>query len=134
MLTLRVQYELLVRVFYKQLLTGKKVSITSAVPRPFGPVHSQHAMPPRQAPGPVVRQPLVGIDVQALNQAQKALKPPHASGNDKYMRENDNEQNKENTDLNGMLKRELVEKYKNALPHDTSESTFEQTWNTTYGQ
>ena len=80
--------------FYKQLLTGKKVSITSAVPRPFGPVHSQHPMPPRQAPVPVVRQPLVGIDVQALNQAQKALKPPHASGNDKYIRENANEQNK----------------------------------------
>ncbi|KAL9988565.1 hypothetical protein ACROYT_G003023 [Oculina patagonica] len=66
--------------------------------------------------------------------AQKALKPPHASGNAKYMRGNANEQNKENADLNGLLKHELVEKYKNALPHDTSESTFEQTWNTTYGK
>ena len=81
--------------FYKQLLTGKKVSVSSAVPRPSGPVHPQHAMPPRQAPpGPVVRQPLVGIDLQALNQAQKALKPPHVSGNAKYMRENANEQDK----------------------------------------
>ena len=30
----------------------------------------------------------------------------------------------ENTDLNGLIKHELVEKYKNALPHDISESTF----------
>lgn len=31
----------------------------------------------------------------------------------------------ENTDLNGFLKHELIDKYKNALPHDTtSESTF----------
>lgn len=81
--------------FHKQLLSGKKVSISSAVPRPFGTVHSQHAMPPRQVPpAPVVRQPLVGIDLQALNQAQKALKPPHASGNAKYMKGAANEPNK----------------------------------------
>ena len=81
--------------FCKQLLTGNKISLASAVPsRPLGPVHSQRVMPPRQAPGPALRQPLVGIDVQALHQAQKALKPPHASGNDKYMTWNTNEQNK----------------------------------------
>lgn len=81
--------------FHEQLLSGKKVSISSAVPRPFGAVHPQHAMPPRQVPpAPVVRQPLVGIDLQALNQAHKALKPPHASGNAKYMKGTANEPNK----------------------------------------
>ena len=81
--------------FCKQLLAGNKISLSSAVPnRRFGPVHSQHAVPPRQVPGPAVRHPLVGIDVQALNQAQKALKPPQVSGNDKYMRWDTNEPNK----------------------------------------
>ena len=81
--------------FHEQLLSGKKVSISSAVPRPFGAVHPQHAMPPRQVPpAPVVRQPLVGIDLQALNQAHKALKPPHASGNAKYMKGTANEPTK----------------------------------------
>jgi len=79
----------------KQLLAGNKISISSAVPsRPLGPEHFQQAVQPRQAAGPGLRQPLVGIDVQALNQAQKGLKPPHASGNDKYMKWNTNEQNK----------------------------------------
>jgi len=89
--------------FYKQLLSGNKVSISSAIPRPFGTVPSQHAMPPHQVPpAPVVRQPLVGIDLQALNQAQKALKPPHASGNAKYMKGTANEPNKvcETTKIN----------------------------------
>lgn len=60
-------------------------------------------MPPHQVPpAPVVRQPLVGIDLQALNQAQKALKPPHASGNAKYMKGTANEPNKvcETTKIN----------------------------------
>ena len=62
-------------------------------------MHSQsprqvRQIPPRQVLEPVIRQPLVGIDVKALNQAQKALKPPHASGNAKYMKENDREQDK----------------------------------------
>jgi len=119
----------------KQLLAGNKISISSAVPsRPLGPEHFQQAVQPRQAAGPGLRQPLVGIDVQALNQAQKGLKPPHASGNDKYMKWNTNEQNKENADLNVVLKRELAEKYRNAIPFDMSESTFEQTWNTTTGR
>ena len=82
--------------FCKQLLAGNKISLSaSAVPGSrFGPVHSQHAVPPRQAPGPAFRHPLVGIDVQALNQAQMALKPPQVSGNDKYMGLDPNEPNK----------------------------------------
>ena len=51
-------------------------------------------LPPRQVLEPVNRKPLVGIDVKALNQAQKALKPPHASGSAKYMKENDRDQDK----------------------------------------
>ncbi|PFX26202.1 Dual specificity protein kinase TTK [Stylophora pistillata] len=125
------------KTFYKQLLTGKKVSLSSAAPQASIPMHSQsprqeRQIPPRQVLEPVIRQPLVGIDVKALNQAQKALKPPHASGNAKYMKENDREQDKENPDLDGLLKHELLEKYKNAHPRNTSEFSFEQTWNTTY--
>jgi len=86
---------ILCQCFHEQLLSGKKVSISSAVPRPVGAVHRQHAMAPRQVPpAPAVRQPLVGIDLQALNQAHKALKPPHASGNAKYMKGTANEPNK----------------------------------------
>ena len=51
-------------------------------------------LPPRQVLEPVNRQHLVGIDVKALNQAQRALKPPHASGSAKYMKENDRDQDK----------------------------------------
>lgn len=40
------------------------------------------------------------------------------------MKWNTNEQNKENADLNVVLKRELAEKYRNAIPLDMSESTF----------
>ena len=86
---------LLRQSFYKQLVSGKKVSISSAIPRASDIVPSQHAMPPRQGPpAPVVRQPLVAIDLQELNQAQKALKPPQASGNAKYMKATANEPNK----------------------------------------
>ena len=81
--------------FYKQLVSGNRVSISSAIPRASDIVPSQHVMPPGQVPpAPVVRQPLAGIDLQALNQAQKALKPPHASGNAKYMKGTVNEPNK----------------------------------------
>ena len=51
-------------------------------------------MPSIQVPGPALRQPLAGIDVQALTQAHNALKPPHVSGNDKYMRWNTVERDK----------------------------------------
>ena len=94
---------ILCQSFYKQLVSGSKVSISSAIPRASDTVPSQHTMPSRQVlPAPVVRQPLVGIDLQALNQAQKALKPPHASGNAKYMKGTVNEPNKvcEITNLN----------------------------------
>ena len=81
--------------FYKQVVSGNKVSISSAIPRASDAVPSQPAMPPRQVPpAPVVRPPLVGIDLQALNQAQKALKPPQVSGNAKYMKGTTSEPNK----------------------------------------
>ena len=86
---------LLRQSFYKQLVSGNTVSISSAIPRVSDTMPSQHAMPSRQVPpAPVVRHPLVGIDLQALNQAQKALKPPQASGNAKYMKGTANEPNK----------------------------------------
>ena len=86
---------LLRQSFYKQLVSGNKVSISSAIPRASDTVPSQHAMRPRQVPpAPVVRPPLVGIDLQALNQAQKALKPPQVSGNAKYMKGTASELNK----------------------------------------
>ena len=92
---------ILCQSFYKQLVSGNRVSISSAIPRTSDTVPSQHAVPPRQvAAAPVVRQPLVGIDLQALNQAQKALKPPHASGNAKYMKGTTNEPNKVSEQLN----------------------------------
>ncbi|XP_074613016.1 dual specificity protein kinase TTK-like isoform X1 [Acropora palmata] len=121
-----------IRNLCKQHLAGKNINLSSTVPNMnHGPVQSHHAIPPRQAP---VRQPLMGVDAQALNRAQRALKPPHVSGSEKYMNRDTNEQNKENADLRGILRRELDEKYRNAIPRDISESTFEQSWNTTVGR
>lgn len=68
------------------------MSLSASVPsKHYGPVQSQHALPPRQPP---VRQPLVGVDLRTLNRAQKALKTPHLPGSDKCMDRIKNEHNK----------------------------------------
>lgn len=68
------------------------MSLPASVPSEHcGPVQSQHAVPPRQPP---VRQPSVGVDLQALNQTQQALKTPHLPGSDKCMDRIKNEHNK----------------------------------------
>ncbi|XP_038059332.1 dual specificity protein kinase TTK-like isoform X2 [Patiria miniata] len=140
------------RTLMEQLQSGQQFDISTALgskvrSRPFQQVAQQ---PPTQPPAPPPHQPsfdmpqqppqlaqprqanrvpLQVVQREALQQAQSALKPLCRSQSNKYMRQESHE--KENRDLEAVLRGQLAHKYQNALPTQvTEEQTYEQTWGT----
>ncbi|XP_071800891.1 dual specificity protein kinase TTK-like isoform X1 [Asterias amurensis] len=140
------------RTLMEQLQSGQQLDISTALrhkPRNYQPVLQQHppkpppplpiqshpalrSQPshlPAQSRPQVNRMPLQIVQMEEIQHAQSALQPLCSSKNIKYMKQESQE--KENRDLESVLRSQLANKYQNAIPvQNTEEQTYEQTWGT----